>query len=336
MRITRQALLRIAQDSVAQRVRADRGIIAVYLSGSLLEGEFLLGGATDIDLFIINTSPILTKREIVPLTEDVHLDIAYHAHRDFIQTRNLRVDPWLGPTLNNCKILHDPQHFLDFTQASVRGQFDRADHVLARSQGMLSKARDIWRTFYLQPTVSNPQEFLDYLEAVRCAANSVALLSGPPLTDRRFLLRFPKRAEAIGRSGLYHGLLGLLGAPFLDMAHLDDWMEAWNAAYTAEPAQNPQTANHPARRCYYLHSFEFITASQTPQAVLLPLLQTWATSIQSLSTDAGERQTWEETMHHLQLMGEEFEEKVNALDAYLDQIEETIEEWARKNGARLI
>ena len=33
----------------------------------------------------------------------------------------------------SAQILHDPQHFLDFTQASVRGQFSQAEHVMARA-----------------------------------------------------------------------------------------------------------------------------------------------------------------------------------------------------------
>ena len=49
MRITRDSLLRIVQDTVAQRTRADRSLLAIYLCGSLLEEDFLLGGTTDLD-----------------------------------------------------------------------------------------------------------------------------------------------------------------------------------------------------------------------------------------------------------------------------------------------
>ena len=44
MRITRDTLLKIARDTVDSRTRQDRTIMAVYLSGSLLENDFQLGG----------------------------------------------------------------------------------------------------------------------------------------------------------------------------------------------------------------------------------------------------------------------------------------------------
>ena len=50
-----------------------------------------------------------------------------------------------------------------------------------------------------------------YLEAVGNAANSVAVLSGEPLTERRFLLEFPQRAEALGQDRMYVAVTGLLG-----------------------------------------------------------------------------------------------------------------------------
>jgi hypothetical protein len=44
MRITTETLLKIARDTVAQRTRSDRSLLAIYLTGSLLESEPLLGG----------------------------------------------------------------------------------------------------------------------------------------------------------------------------------------------------------------------------------------------------------------------------------------------------
>ena len=57
MRINRQTLLRIANDTVAQRVRQERGILSAYLCGSLLGDDYLLGGCTDIDLVFIHIDP---------------------------------------------------------------------------------------------------------------------------------------------------------------------------------------------------------------------------------------------------------------------------------------
>jgi hypothetical protein len=39
MRITRQVLYKIAEDTVAQRARTDRDLLSIYLQGSLLESD---------------------------------------------------------------------------------------------------------------------------------------------------------------------------------------------------------------------------------------------------------------------------------------------------------
>ena len=145
MRITRETLLNIARDTAAQRTRSDRNILGVYLYGSLLEEEFLLGGTADIDLVFIHMDTAETSREIVPLTDEVHLDIAHHYERDYRQARQLRVNPWLGPAINECQALYDPQHFLDFTQAGVRGQFERLDNVYQRALGLADRAGESGR-----------------------------------------------------------------------------------------------------------------------------------------------------------------------------------------------
>ena len=50
MRITREALLKLAHEAAVQRARVNREITCIYLTGSLLSEAPLLGGTTDIDL----------------------------------------------------------------------------------------------------------------------------------------------------------------------------------------------------------------------------------------------------------------------------------------------
>jgi hypothetical protein len=233
MRVTHETLLRVVRDTVAQRTRIDRSLMSVYLSGSLLEDEYMLGGTTDIDLVFIHTDLEGPDREIVRLTDEIHLDIAHHLHKDYRQTRRLREHPWLGPTLERCVIFHDPQHFMDFTQASVRGQFDRPDHVMERSRRQAEHARQVWLYYHEQKHKAGPKEISDYLRAIEHAANAIASLSGPPLTERRFLLKFPQRMQAIGHPGLYPGLLGLIGGPNVNVDVLRSWLPDWEAAYHA-------------------------------------------------------------------------------------------------------
>ena len=212
MRITPAMLHKVARDTVEQRKRHDHSLLAVYLTGSLFAGNPLFGGTADIDLFFIHDERVSPEREIQRLTDEIHLDIAHHGREDYSQARTLRLHPWMGYNIINCTIMHDPQHFMDFTQASVRGQFEQPENVLGRVQGQAEYARQIWLSLHDLKDEPQLSQVRQYLLAVGQAANAVACLSGPPLTERRFLRSFPDRAAVVGRSGLYAGLLGLLGA----------------------------------------------------------------------------------------------------------------------------
>ncbi len=330
MRINRDTLLRIAEETVAQRTRRGRNILAAYLSGSLLGDDFLLGGTTDIDLAFIHLDEPKTGREIVRLTDDVHLDIAHYEQRDFSQTRRLRLHPWMGPVLYECKVLYDPQHFLDFIQASVRGQFYRQDYILKRAQGQLEHARQIWLDFNGNvPENPGPKHLSDYLRAIDHAANAIAGLSGPPLTERRLLLHFPQRAEAAGHPGLYPALLGMLGGPNASHESLQSWLPVWEQSMSALPGKDLPARLHPNRHAYYLRAFEAILASEHPVAMLWPLLRTWTQAAALMPEATAGRAVWEAACAQLGLLGDSFSERVVALDAFLDLVEETIEAWAR-------
>ena len=50
MNITNDLLIKLTKDFVAKRVRQNKDVVAIYLTGSVLSGNPLLGGTTDIDL----------------------------------------------------------------------------------------------------------------------------------------------------------------------------------------------------------------------------------------------------------------------------------------------
>jgi hypothetical protein len=333
MRINREALLKIAEDTVAQRVRTERGILSAYLGGSLLGDDFLLGGTADIDLTFIHLDEQPVEREVQRLTDEVHLDVAHYDQRAFRQSRSLRLHPWLGPTLFECKLLYDPQHFLDFTQASVRGQFNRPDNVLGRARAQAEHARQIWLGFASQaPEQPGPKDLAGYLRAIDHAANAVASLSGPPLTERRLLLNYPQRAEAVGRHGLYLALLGMLGAQHVDTDTLKSWLPEWQQAIEALPEEAAPPRLHACRLNYYRRAFDAMIAGEKPAAVLWPLLRTWTLAAGLLPTVAPVQSDWRKVCQHLGLLGEGFVERVEALDAFLDLVEDTLERWAHEFG----
>ena len=54
-------------------------------------------------------------------------------------------------------------------------------------------------------------------------------------------------------------------------------------------------------------------------------------------TDAGDHfTTWQNSLGQLGLVGGTFSERVDGLDAYLDMIEETLDNWAALNGVSLL
>lgn len=331
MRITTETLVRIAEDYLQRRLRDERGIIAVYLHGSLLGPSPVLGGTADIDLFFIHLDARQPEREIERLTDDVHLDVAHHTREDYRRTRDLRLHPWLGPVLNSCKILYDPQHFLDFIQAGVRAQFDRPDNVLMRSRQQAGQSRQAWLGYQIQPPAPGPEGLKDYLRAVQAAANAIALVNGPPLTERRFLLQFSQRAEAVQRPGLLAGLLGLLGAHEVTPGMLADLLPAWQTAYQSLPSASFPQRLHPNRLPYYLRGMQqLLSAEDTSLLALWTLLNTWTDIALLLPEAVG---PWQAAMTQLGLVDSGLDSRLQALDAYLDTVDETLDSWAQEQGA---
>jgi len=336
MRINRSLLIKIAQDTVATRASNDRNILAAYLIGSVLDQEDpLIGKTTDIDLVFIHIEAPPVEREIQRLNEQIHLDIVHHDQAIYQKARQLRQHPWLGPAVFRCQTLHDPQHFMDFTQASVRSQFDHAENVLERSKSRLDQARQLWMDLSFHTGETSPESITQYLAAVEHSANAIASLSGAPLAERRLLLEFPARAENSGQPSLHIGLLGLLGAIELDKETIQGWMSVWSAAFNAASgAADPPPQLHPERYSYYQQAVAAYLEGPQFTAALWPLLLTWSDAIVTLQKEKApfaetHRQHWEKACQRLGLSGDDFEERLAALDAYLDTAEEVLENWGQ-------
>ena len=332
MRINRSMLLKLANDTVEKSVREDRSIVAIYLQGSLLSDSPLIGNTADIDLFFIHSDDVGVEREIIRVSDEVHLDISHHSHRLYRQPRELRVHPWLGPAIYGCKIMYDPQHFIDFTQASVRGKFKNPENVIHRVQTQAIHAREMWESFNNNPHLTDPQDASVYLRALEHVANAVVGLNGQNLTERRFLPELLKRAETVSKPGLYVGFLGLLGAPTVDAGTLRSWLPEWRNAYTALVGTAAPIRLDPHRLLYYERAMEVMLDSQTPHETIWPLWRTWTHIICALPDGTPHCAAWQKAGEQLGLLGDAFTEKVEGLDAYLDLVEELLEAWARANG----
>jgi hypothetical protein len=333
MRVTRGSLIRIAKETAQERAFNDKNIISAYLTGSLLTEEPFLGGVTDIDLVLVTAENPPRKREIVPLTPDFHLDIAFRSQAEYKPPRELRVNPWLGYEIYDPMLLHESQHFFEFTQASVRAgfEFHATSLMLQRCRKLLDHGRKIWFDLVDVGEKAGPKEVGKYLKSLYHAVNVIAELNGPPLPERRLLLLFPSLAEQAGRPGMSVGLLGLLGGSELDPSLLESWLPEWEFMFKAAfETGEAEPRIHTARLNYYKKCFEAMLGQDDSVVMLWPLLSTWTRAAVALPTE--EISVWESACNSLGLVGEKFAERVEGLDHFLDELDILLDEIAEANG----
>lgn len=325
MRFTPDILRKHAQVLVEKETEKDRSIQAVYLRGSLLYGSPLIGGAGDIDLVFIHNFPPEQERQIRKLTPEIHFDLEHHDQLLYSTPRELRLDPWLGPTLRDAVPLYDPRHTLDYTQSGVRSNFDFPENVQARSARLIGEARQFWMDRLVTPPREAPLEIPAFLNALEQAVNAVALLTGPPLTTRRLGRDFPQRAAAANAPGLSIAFTHLLGAVNLSKATLAEWLGAWTEAMAAlkeNPGKLPFLVE---QETYFLAALEKQLVSARPLDGLWPLLTTW-TAMVSEQPDRIELQApWIKALTALGFAGRDYQVRLAAFDSFLEICETLID-----------
>lgn len=334
MRVTRESLIRIAKETAQQRFFNERDIIAAYLTGSLVaEEDPLIGGSTDIDIIFVHIDEPKHRRELVKLTPDFHLDISHRARAEFKRPRELRLDPWLGWEMYDPMLLFEREKFFEFVQAGLRAgfEFNAPAPALQRSRILLSHGRQTWRDFLQVSDTVMPKDIVQYMKSLFHAVNAVAELSGPPLQERRLMLDFPSRAETAQRPGMNAGLIGLLGASALDPMQISAWIPEWKLAFEAA-TENPRVDMriHPARVNYYEKGITGLLSGTTPHAALWPLLQTWTLAVEVLPDHALD--AWRSACDQLGFTMAGFEERVQGLDQFHDEVEALLDELAMQYG----
>jgi hypothetical protein len=334
MRITRDLLLNSARDFVTRTVKADRSITAVYLTGSLLTEAPLLGGTTDIDLVYIHDRIPSMPREIHRFTDEITLDLYHHSQDVFEQPRQLRVDPNLGPSINNTRvILHDTQHWFEYTQAIVTAQFDRPDHHAERVLKLASDARSEWWKLENKDSCS-AKDLVTYINSTVLSTNALASISGPPLTERRFFLSLAERCHAINNPQISLSLASLLGFSSFDFSTLEEWIHRWECALSSpdNPALKPCDV-HPHRKLYYVNPVRAFFEEGQLESCLWIMLYTWTALSSRLSTRSTGNRDYPSFLSNLGYDKNTINDKKKALDSYLDSADEIINEWAQQTGA---
>lgn len=331
--IERNTLIQIAKDAALQRMAARPTLISAYLTGSVAANEALLGGATDIDLILIDLAEPL-NREVVRLTDQVALDIEYRPQRDYEHPKNLRTHPWRGPELAEPLFVHDPRHFFELAQSSARGQFHRPDHVAARARAFLRLARSELHIGLLPGSEpSAPVTLENFCRALLYSANAAISLTGFPGAGRRLLIKLEAAAQKLARADAYDDFLAVFGGPALDSAQAQLLLADWSAAYRAGQSEMDELI-HPARRTIYERGFIAQIEADRAGEMLWLMLYTWHAAMRNVPADGPHAALWATFLERLRLGdAEEYRDRVAAVRGYVETVDALVEGWAEANGA---
>jgi hypothetical protein len=323
VRVTREKLIDLAHEESERRAQTE-DVISGYLIGSVASGEPLIDGSADIDLVLIHQFKPTRGREFIPLSENIHFDIAHHHCDLYNHPPDLRIHPWLGPSMCEPIFLYDPDHFFERAQAGVRGQFYQIDYVHSRSKAFLERARR-----FKSELLINSSWISNYTNSILESSNALATLDGFPVAGRRMTIILQERLREMGFEDHFFAFQNLLGAAFLPLDQLPGWLIAWEEAFNAAGYLDP--AFNPARKNYFLNAFQYFMDSESPDAILWNLIKTWDQAITALE-DTGSytyRETvWNDALEQLNLSPEFRETRDTELENHLDSIEEIVENWA--------
>lgn len=332
MRVTRDLLINLAREQATKLAAKDRSLQCVLLIGSLLREGSFLGGVTDIDLVCVHDRPPKLEREIVRINADVHLDIVHLPDDTFTPPKKLRVNPWLGGTLDLGPMnLYDRYHWFDFIRASASAQFWQTENVIARARFFSGQARQTWQTLMDE----NPQGLKRtqlYLDALNHTANSLAVFSGMPLTTRHFILDLPERISKLDINDFTGPFVGLFSNESVEAAVIEKWRGQWLASFDAVAALKTGPMQYCAtRRNYYDKAIE-VMAADHPAAALWILLRTWTDLAAFLPKTETLYREWQSFLKALDLDNKGVAERLPLLDNLLDLVENTIDQKQQESA----
>jgi hypothetical protein len=266
--IEQTTLLRLARDYADRKMRERPSLKAVLLTGSVARAEPALGDAVDLDVILIDDFVPDPPHEITRLSENVFVDALFLRTADLVDRKALRTNHFMAPLLNDALILHDPRHYFDILQASIRAPYNKPDNIYARARAALAGAQQfVDRASLLKEDLpAGPPDLAllaDLRRALYLSAQAVILLSGQPgdaAGSRKFMLRFEAAARRY-QPDLYPLLLSALGAGQFQPAAFDSFLEAWLGLYKAASQRGAaDLLIHPAKRGYYERGFRALAA----------------------------------------------------------------------------
>jgi len=328
MRITHDALLKLAKETVEKRFAHDPNVTAVFLIGSLRPDHAVVGSAADVDLLVLHNGELPRDREIIKLSNEYHLDIAYEPVSLYAQPRELRSDSWRGWAMWDPRLLFQRGRFFEYTQSVLRAQFDDPANVIKRARFFADPAREAWSELQMDPDSARP---LKLLEAAFQAANALASLNGAPIPERKLLAEFPARATSLGQSDLIPTLFASI-ANNVSVDAIRHWLPAWESSFQVAASSPADLRLHSARLAYYKTAIEAQLASDLPRAALWPMLHTWALASENGNYADEQTRDWNAVCAEMGLEAAALPERLQALDVFLDSLEEILEQITVDNG----
>lgn len=326
MRITRDILLNQARENAEKLAAKDRGLICIYIAGSLLQEDPLIGGITDIDLICVHDRRVSVRHEVIRLSADVSLDLAHYEQEEFEPARKLRTNAWIGGEMENVPIvLHDLLHWYDFTRASATAQFWRPENVAARARNFLVPARKAWSDLRDETLPQGIKRTTAYLGALRDAANSVAVLSGAPLPVRRVLVDLPMRALKANLSTFAGDFVQLFTNSEITDEVFDQWLKDYPAAFEELKLIGAAPVSLQFFRLGYYEKAIRALYPDHPAAAIWIMLDTWTLAATALPKSGESYKKWQSLCRALELDSRHMSTRLEALDSLLDTVEETVE-----------
>ncbi len=335
MRITRDFLLRTAATQASFIAYNDPSVVCIFLVGSCLHDEPLLGGSADVDLIAVHSTKPKIARVVARLNDEISIDIAHFSRAVFDQPRSLRLDPWLGAHLiASPKVLHDRTHWFEFTQAAIAPRYYASETVAQRAQSIAQAARFTWMRLSDNPECT-PQTVSDYLFNIKRMAVYTATYSAPPAADRRLWLDHPSRAQNLNRSNGSSLDLAELFLPEnpaeVFMRHLAQWTQSLEEI-SRMPASPPWLTIY--RKAYYADAAQSLL-EENPAASLWIMLSTWSSAVLWLRANSKLHTPFAALCQYIGLIGEEYPERLRSMDSALDRLEAHLDQFCISNGISL-
>lgn len=336
--IEQSTLLRLARDYADRKMRERPTLKAVVLTGSVARGEPPLGDAVDLDVILIDDFVPDLPYEVVRLSENVFVDSLFLRAADLADRKALRAHHFTAPLLNDALILHDPRHYFDILQASIRAPYNKPDNIYARARSALAGAQHIVdRISRLSDDLpSGPPSLAllaDFRQALYLAAHAVILLSGQPgdaAGARKFMVRF-EAASRRHQLELYALFLDALGADKFQPASFDSFLAEWLVLYKAANQRGaPDLLIHQAKRGYYERGFRALLAEGHTLNTLWLFEHTLAACVADLDPLPA---VW---LNYLQATGKDsgspFAGRIKSAQVLVSSADEALAAWAKNES----